>query len=170
MEFFFDRYFWQAQLQSEDWAAFTGGTAILLTFAPEGRGESPLRADERALADWVERNLAQQKPHVLAAIYQAYPDLRQQFFVDFDIEENIQDLPSLETMQDLVQVIDLIGVNVHQISNDGIPYVGYEFSCAWDEEHGLGVLMHRDRIVELGAADVAMTLWMVEEDLDADGS
>jgi len=40
------------------------------------------------------------------------------------------------------------------VEKDGIPYVGFEFGCTWDEEHGLGVLMHGTRTVEIG--DTAM--------------
>jgi len=56
-------------------------------------------------------------------------------------------------------------INVHQIEKAGVPYVGYQFSCKWDEEHGLGVLMHGDRVVEIGGAETAFTLWIAERDL-----
>jgi hypothetical protein len=57
-------------------------------------------------------------------------------------------------------------VNVHQVQKDGIPYVGFEFACTWDEEHGLGVLMHGTRTVEIGGADTAFLLWLAEVDAE----
>jgi len=34
-----------------------------------------------------------------------------------------------------------------------LTYAGFEFGCTWDEEYGLGVLMHGTRTVEIGGAD-----------------
>ena len=61
-------------------------------------------------------------------------------------------------------LIGLSSINVHQVQKDGVPYVGFEFGCTWDEEHGLGVLMHGTRTVEIGGADTAITLWIAEKD------
>lgn len=33
--------------------------------------------------------------------------------------------------------------------------MGFELDCNWDEEHGLGVLMHKNRVVKVGQADVS---------------
>lgn len=56
------------------------------------------------------------------------------------------------------------GVVVHAVVRDGAAYVGYEFACAWDEEHGLGAMTHRDRVVAVGQADVAILEWIAEQD------
>jgi hypothetical protein len=62
--------------------------------------------------------------------------------------------------------VGLYAVNIHQLDNDGVPYVGYEFGCEWDEEHGLGVLMHGTRLIEVGFADTAILLWIAERDAE----
>jgi hypothetical protein len=49
---------------------------------------------------------------------------------------------------------------------DGVPYVGVEFGCTWDEEHELGVLMLGTRTVQVSDADTAITLWITEEDAE----
>jgi hypothetical protein len=55
-------------------------------------------------------------------------------------------------------------VHVLQLLKDGVPYVGFEFGCRWDEEHGLGVLLHGTRVVEIGDAQTSFTLWIASED------
>jgi hypothetical protein len=50
------------------------------------------------------------------------------------------------------------------VQKDGIPYAGFEFGCTWDDEHGLGVLMHGTRAVDIGGADTAFLLWIAEQD------
>ena len=107
-----------------------------------------------------------QKPALLTAVLDAYPKLRLDYFSDYDIPVSEDELPTIDTMAGLSRVMTLEAVSVHQIFQDGVPYVGYEFACDWDEEHGLGILIHKDRIVELGGADTAWLLWIAEEDLE----
>ena len=73
-------------------------------------------------------------------------------------------MPDIRTADDLHSLIGLSSVNVHQVQKNGIPYAGFEFGCTWDEEHGLGVLMHGTRTVQIGGADTAILLWIAEED------
>lgn len=167
MKFTFNEFWWQADVQFPAWSDFTHGDTTKLTFAPEGRDEAPMDADEVALATWVRDNHASQKLPLLKAILEAYPDLRRQFFENYDIKENEGDLPTITTEDDLAKVIQLEEINVHQISKDGIPYVGYQFLCLWDNEHGLGVLIHDKRVIEIGGSDTAFLLWIAERDRDS---
>ncbi|WP_323772036.1 DUF6985 domain-containing protein [Antarctobacter sp.] len=166
MEFSFNRFFWQSKINLPAWSEFTGARPTVLTFAPEGRDNAPLSAEELALVQWVSDNYAMQTPIILAAIFEAYPKFRRQFFEDHDIEENEEDLPLVTSAEGLARVMVLTDVFVPQISKDSVPYVGYQFSCEWDKEHGLGVLMHGSRLVEIGGADTAFTLWIAKGDRD----
>ena len=62
-----------------------------------------------------------------------------------------------------------MAVNVHPIQHQGLPYAGFEFGCTWDDEHGLGVLMHGTRVVKIGGADTAILLWLAKQDRDRKG-
>lgn len=73
-------------------------------------------------------------------------------------------MPDISSIEDLKSLIGLYAVNVHQIDKGSLPYIGLEFGCAWDEEHGLGVLMHGTRPVEVGASDTALLLWIAKQD------
>ena len=166
MEFTFKEYFWQADAPLPAWSDFTQSDTTPVTFAPEGRDETPPLSDEEiALAQWLYDHHAQQKTALLNAVLLAYPEARRQFFDDYDIDENEDDLPTIRSVDGLPLVITLQDINVHQIEKAGMPYVGYQFACKWEEEHGLGVLMHGARVVEIGGAETAFTLWIAERDL-----
>jgi hypothetical protein len=64
----------------------------------------------------------------------------------------------------LLEQVELTSVHIHWIERDGLAYVGYELSCEWDNEHGAGVLMHADRVVEVGQADTAILGWIAKRD------
>ena len=51
------------------------------------------------------------------------------------------------------------------VEKDGIAYVGYEFGCIWDDEHGLGVMTHKTRIIDFGGADSSFLTWIARKDL-----
>jgi hypothetical protein len=61
-------------------------------------------------------------------------------------------------------LIGLHALHVHPVEKDGLPYVGFELGCTWDHEHGLGVLMHGPRVVDIGGADTAFLLWIATRD------
>ena len=166
MEFTFNEFWWQADVQFPAWSDFTQGKTVELIFAPEGRDETPMSAHEVTLATWVQDNHERQKPLLLSAVLEAYPDFRRHFFEDYDLKENEEDLPTITSASKLTKVIALEEIFVHQISKHGVPYVGYQFTCSWDEEHGLGVLMHDKRVIEVGGSDTAFLLWIAECDRD----
>jgi hypothetical protein len=66
-------------------------------------------------------------------------------------------------------------IHILPVALDDVAYTGFEFGCNWDEEHGLGVMMHQSRIVEfpehgigkVNGADLASEEWLAEEDAKA---
>ena len=72
------------------------------------------------------------------------------------IEAGVPDLPSI--LVNPKQVHELIGLStVHVLAKekDGAPYIGFQFGCKWDGEHGLGVMTHQGQVVAVGEADAA---------------
>jgi len=75
-------------------------------------------------------------------------------------------VPPLEDRDALRDLVSLEGVHLHHAERGGVAYVGYQLGCAWDREHGLGVMTHRERVVEVGRADTAIVGWIAEQDRD----
>jgi hypothetical protein len=53
----------------------------------------------------------------------------------------------------------LVQLHIPVVSRGGMSPVGFEFDCDWSCEHGVGVLTHHGRVLEVGAADVASLEW-----------
>jgi hypothetical protein len=98
---------------------------------------------------------------VLRALLPHYERMRPEF-IDFLGAEADRLMPAVATVEELRALIDLRQVHIHPWSKDGIGYVGLQFGCTWDREHGLGVLLHRERVVDLGGADVSFA-WAPDE-------
>ncbi|GGZ25928.1 hypothetical protein [Streptomyces poonensis] len=52
----------------------------------------------------------------------------------------------------------------HPVTRDGFPYVGIAFDCLRDPERGVGAIMHGNRVVHLGGAEVAAEAGIAERD------
>jgi hypothetical protein len=57
--------------------------------------------------------------------------------------------------QELPKLMGLSSVYIHPSAKAGVAYVGFGFGCEWEEEHGLGVITHRLRVLEVGHEEVA---------------
>ncbi|WP_052737558.1 hypothetical protein [Grimontia sp. AD028] len=169
---------WQAKANLPSWNGFqsigglcgsndensaSDGTVTVL-FAPEGRDASPLNREEVESVIWVLENESDISVNLLESLLIIYPQL--QITYGYSDSEKAEYMPDVLVPNDFNTLISLHSVNVHPLCKDGVPYIGFEFGCKWDEEHGLGVLMHGSRVVEIGGADTAILLWLAEKDAE----
>jgi hypothetical protein len=109
---------------------------------------------------------------VVAAIFEEYPVIRKRLLEQGFVDD--AEMPVLEDADHLKAHIGLATVHVLRVAKDDAAYVGFEFGCTWDEEHGLGVMTHQGRLVELPAmgigkvngADLASEDWLAEADAE----
>lgn len=73
-------------------------------------------------------------------------------------------MPDVTTIKGFANLISPTAIYVTSVFKDDLPYIGFLFSCSWDSEHGLGVMTHKNRIVEIGGADTAFLTWIAEKD------
>jgi hypothetical protein len=146
---------------AQDSAAPSDGF-VQIVFAPEGRGTEPLTDSEISAITWVIEHEASISSAVISSLLREYPSLQERY--GYSGKEKAELMPDIKSAEDLRALIGLTSINVHQVQTDGIPYVGFEFGCTWDEEHGLGILMHGTRTVQIGGADTAFLLWIAEQD------
>ncbi|WP_200961726.1 DUF6985 domain-containing protein [Paenibacillus sp. Soil724D2] len=97
---------------------------------------------------------------VLEALLKNYKDLQEHY--GYEDEEAEQYMPDVNEMGDFKKLIGLINVHVMNVYKNGMAYFGLEFDCTWDEEHGFGVMMYKDNVVELGGANKSILTWVAE--------
>ena len=109
---------------------------------------------------------------ILAAVFDEYPTARQNYAGDFDIEDEkelAKVLPVLKRPAELKAVIGLSTIHLSPVVLARQAYLGFEFGCNWEEEHGLGVLIHSGRVAAVGHADVCFLEWVAEDDAKKQG-
>lgn len=103
---------------------------------------------------------------ILLALLQEYKSLQEMY--GYNSREAAVLMPDITDPRQFRQLIGLSAVHLLNVSKDDIAYVGYEFGCTWDDEHGLGVMTHKDRIIEIGDASTAFLTWIADKDRDPD--
>lgn len=130
-----------------------------------GSALEPLPPDDGYLA-LVARVLADEaevSASVKTGLLAAYPRLCDEMRAALP-EAETEAMPDVSDINDFKGLIGLHTLHIHGLEADGFPYTGYEFGCNWEDEHGLGILMHGSRLVEIGHADTAFTEWMAKRD------
>jgi hypothetical protein len=69
------------------------------------------------------------------------------------------DLLDINNAENFKDLLGLSIVHVMPSDKDDFAYLGFEFGCTWDEEHGLGVMTHKDRVITIGQADKSFDIW-----------
>jgi hypothetical protein len=177
-------YHWTGRVTLNSWAEFQSrlgpygsstssaagdGTVRLSIVAASG----PPTSEQAAAYEYLLVHQDAIRDTLVAAILEEYPLLRQNALGGGSIDP--VDMPEQISPDDLKSRVGLAVIHVLSVAKDGVAYTGFEFGCNWDEEHGLGVMMHRGRVVEfpengigkVNGADLASEDWLAEEDANS---
>jgi hypothetical protein len=181
-------FHWTARTLFDSWAGFQSrlgayastssntagdGTVRLSVVAAEGAaGPAP---EQAAAFEYLLANQDAVRDTLVAAIVEEYLLLRDNVLAGGIVDA--AEMPELTSPDDLKARVGLAVVHILQTAKDGVAYTGFEFGCTWDDEHGLGVMTHRDRVVEfpengvgkVNGADLASEEWLAEEDAKMGG-
>ena len=100
---------------------------------------------------------------VLGKLFAEYQNLQTDYGYDEEDKKGI--MPDIENIEQFKDLIGLSQIHLLNVSKDNFAYVGYEFGCSWDDEHGLGFMTHKDRIIDFGGADTSFLTWVAKKDL-----
>ena len=174
--FQWNEFFWETEVNLPEWSGFqerngpygalsssepSNGT-IKIVFAPEGRDEGPINTEEIELINWFLSHQSDVIGSIVSALFSNYSSIRDNFIEECG-EEMAEYFPPVNVADDIKSVVGVVSVNIHQVAKNGIPFIGVEMGCNWEEEHGLGFLLHGNKIVEVGGADTAILLWLARQ-------
>jgi hypothetical protein len=140
----------------------TGAARLRVQSPGKKAGPKPPSAEQAAAYRYLLGHEEAVRDAVLRANFAAYPGWKAD--IDFGDEADAS-MPDIDRPEQLKHLVGLFAVHLLKVAKGGAAYVGFEFGCTWDEEHGLGALTHRRRVVEVGQADVAFTEWAARRDL-----
>ena len=125
------------------------------TFLDEDGEETdePSQAQSDAL-EFLKQNQEEFLTDILAEILKNYP--KWQEIYDYPSETKSDFMPGICTPQELSELLELQNIYIL-----GDTKIGFQFSCSWDMEHGLGVMTRKGKVINIGEAEVAfMAIWI----------
>jgi hypothetical protein len=132
------------------------GSVTIYVTPPSSKGDrNPSDAQRKAFQFQIDHD-TEVVNAVLNALLKYYRDLREDWGTD------AKDLPDVAEAQEFRRMIGLHQIHVHPYLKEGMAYVGLEFGCHWDPEHGFGVMLHGSRVVDIGSADSSFA-WQPDE-------
>lgn len=106
---------------------------------------------------------AQIQDSILQRLFSEYSNLQAEY--GYDEDEAKEFMPDINNIDQFKKLIGLSEIHIMNVSKENIAYVGYQFGCTWDDEHGIGFMTHKHRIIDFGGADTSFLTWVAEEDL-----
>jgi hypothetical protein len=88
---------------------------------------------------------------VLAALMPYYLEMKKEWDLDDEL------MPPVKEPAEFCSRMGLGVVHVLPHEKEGVSYVGLEIGCDWEEEHGLGVVLLKDRVVEIADGEIAFS-------------
>ncbi|QKX04115.1 hypothetical protein HN014_04065 [Aquimarina sp. TRL1] len=99
---------------------------------------------------FLKENSEKIRDSLLNGLLEDYPNAK-------DIYEDL--MPEIKTISDYKDNLGVAFIHVMDSDKDNHAYIGFELGCSWDDEHGVGVMMHKDRVVKIGLADESFNHW-----------
>jgi len=178
-------FFWEGWVSLESWKGFapleeiweffesaseveTGGKSRISVKPVEPSATEP--TDEQCMAfQHLLDNETTIQHAVLQAVFEAYPKWRESYYgpvssdggksfrpiTEFPDLYHPEKMPEISEPNELVRLVRPHTVHVLAKAIDGQTRIGFEFACKWDEEHGLGVLTHKGKVVDVGDGTAA---------------
>lgn len=77
-----------------------------------------------------------------------------------NVKEIYEDLmPEIKTIADYKNNLGVAFLHIMDSEKYNHAYIGFELGCSWDDEHGVGVMMHKDKVVKIGLAEESFNHW-----------
>lgn len=162
---------WEGKIVLPAWAGFqsrggaygakdspgksNGSVRVTINPAAEAKELTPTEAHCGAMRFQIEQG-EKVVESVLAALLPYYQKSRSEWGLGDEA------MPPVQSPEEFRRLIGLSQVHVLSHCVDGLAPIGLEFGCDWDDEHGLGIVVHRARVVDIGQADTAFT-WQADE-------
>ncbi|MDO5106147.1 hypothetical protein [Capnocytophaga sp.] len=102
---------------------------------------------------------------ILGELLKQYPSIQDTYKDFYSKEQKAEFLPDISDIQGFATLLSPTSIFVFSEYQDDIPYLGISFHCMWDSEHGLGVLICKDRVVAIGSAEMAFDTFAVKKDV-----
>ena len=177
------KYGFEGTIRLAAWAGFQSRDGVYGSLSSQEKSDGTCRLDTGGdMADddprireyhvrafeYLTQHQEEIKNKVLDALLVEYKQLQELYGYEGDEKEEF--MPDITHSSEFSSLIGLSAVHLMNVEKEGVGYVGFEFGCTWDEEHGLGIMTYKDRVIKVGEADSSFLTWVARQDVDPSDS
>lgn len=153
---------WRGSITLESWNTFFGNESDIDLNIGGDKLVSELYTRHQIAYEYLVTHQKQLLDNILCALLSEYPTMREEY--GYEKEELEEYMPNVDSIERFKEIMEPKRIYILDIEKDGMAYLGFHFNCSWDDEHDYGIMMHKERVVKMGGADVAFLSWIAEED------
>ena len=156
---------WGTKILLEEWSTFFGyPIEVDVNLGGDSKVET-VQDKHLQTFEYLKNNQKQLLKNILEKLFSEYKNLQEIY--NYDEEDKC--MPDIDSTEELRDLIKLLQVYILNVEKDNLCYIGFEFACKWDDEHGLGFMTHETKVVEMGSSDSSFLYWIAEEDCKKTG-
>lgn len=146
IELIWDEFYWLGQ----------SNTPSDIQLHINSKDEEPLAPHATQIDAWNEfvKNYDTILFEILNRIFNYYREMRPKYLSMGP--EWIEHMPEISNAEELVNKITLHSIHISWPYDENTVQLGLLYSCDWEREHGLGVVLESNSVKEVGSADCAI--------------
>jgi hypothetical protein len=156
--------FWEGTIHLDFWNAFFDISEDIKLNIGGDRLIGEITAFHKKGYEYLIENQKKILDSILSDLMNVYPQMQNEY--DYDEIEKAGYMPNVSSPESFKNILKPDKIYILEVSKDKIPYIGCEFICSWDDEHGLGVMLYKDKVIQMGGADTSFLSWIAEKDLN----
>lgn len=114
---------------------------------------------------YLQENQQEILQNFLHELLKIYPSLQEQWRDFYTDEEKVEFMPDISDISGFAPLLSPTSLFVFSEYWEDLPYYSIGFHCSWEQEHGLGVVMHKNRVVKIVDASEVFEVYLAKEDL-----
>jgi hypothetical protein len=143
----------------ENGKEITDGKVLLYFDCYRGNNAEDCRAEINAYNHLL-KNQSEIRDSIIRSLIEKFDWLKETYDWDQDDEPDVPNIPPIDF--DFKPFIGPLSVSFVDESKNDIAYLEWHFQCEWDPEHGLAVITHEDKVIDLDRGET--DIWKIYED------
>lgn len=154
---------WRGKISLNSWNNFFGDNLVIELNIGGDKTVNNLEIKHKEAYEYILHHQSELLEKILLSLLSEYSNMQDEYGYDDDEIEKY--MPSVNCIHDFSKLMLPKRIYILDIEKDNLSYIGFSFSCSWDDEHGYGVMMHKNRVVKMGGEEIAFLSWVAEEDI-----
>lgn len=170
MDFFDDDEDWEIgfSVELEQWAAFFEEEKAEIHYeilTKNGEETNRHQKHHHQGIAYIKEHQTEILNQFLTELLKEYPEIQKKYQNFYSAEQMAEFLPDISDISGFAPLLSPTNMFIFSHFLEDLPYYSVGFSCSWEQEHGLGVIMHKNRIIKICDASEIFDVSLIKKDL-----